>query len=61
MALVVCVVVGAGLVVLALLACLDPRYWETAALLGVAGGLSQGIVCIPVVVDSVVFTGVEGV
>ena len=52
------VVTGAGLGVLAFLACLDPKYWETAALRGVAGGLSRGIVCISVVVVGVGFTGV---
>ena len=63
-ACVVDVVAGADGGELLIRDCLDPTYWETAALLGVAGGLSQGIVCIPVgevaVVVVVAFTGVGG-
>ena len=58
------VVAGADVGELLIRDCLDPTYWETAALLGVAGGLSRGIVGIPVVtvtvVVVVVFTGVGG-
>ena len=62
------VVAGADVGELLIHDCLDPMYWETAALLGVAGGLSLGIVCIPVgavtvvvvVVVVVAFTGVGG-
>ena len=58
------VVAGADVGELLICYCLDPTYWETAALLGVAGGLSRGIVCIPVVavvvVFGVAFTGVGG-
>ena len=60
------VVAGADVGELLIRDCLDPTYGETAALLGVAGGLSRGIVCIPVgavavvVVVVVAFTGVGG-